>query len=82
MGVTNKKSITELLRAKTGVSIAKFAKNNRVTRQSVYDAIGGRGSRRVRIAIANGIGIPPSMIWPGNLAETKIIDDLHFMGRQ
>lgn len=79
MNIPNKKSITELLRAKTGVSITKFAKNNHVTRQSIYDAITGKGARRIRVEIAKSIAIPPSMIWSDNDRTTRTIDDLHYM---
>jgi len=80
MSLTGKKSISELLRAKSGVSISKFAKNNRVTRQTVYDSIKGKGSRRIRVEIAKKIAIPPSMIWVDNDYVTKTVDDLHYLG--
>ncbi len=80
MNATNRKSISELLRAKTGTSIAKFAKNNHTTRQSVYEAMDGRGSRRIRVKIAKAIGIPPSMVWEANNRATKIADDLDYLG--
>ncbi len=79
MSLTVKKSIIELLRAKSGVSIAKFAKNNHVTRQSIYDAIDGRGARRIRIKIAQTVNIPPSMIWSDNHKTTKLVDDVYYL---
>ncbi|MDD2801277.1 MAG: hypothetical protein PHE96_07455 [Methylococcales bacterium] len=79
MSLTVKKSIIELLRAKSGVSIAKFAKNNHVTRQSIYDAIGGKGARRIRVEIARTVEIPPSMIWSGNHKTIKLVDDVYYL---
>ncbi len=79
MNITNKKSIIELLRAKSGVSITKFAKNNNVTRQSVYEALEGKGARRIRVEIAKAVEIPPSMIWTDNLRATRIVDDLDYL---
>lgn len=80
MNSSSKKSIIELLRAKSGGSITKFAKNNRVSRQSVYEAMAGNGARRIRIEIAKAIELPPSMIWRDNNNATKVVDDLHYMG--
>lgn len=80
MNLSSRKSIIELLRAKSGGSIARFAKNNHVSRQSVYEAMAGNGARRIRIEIAKTIGLPPSMLWRDNNNAIKVIDDLHYIG--
>lgn len=79
MGLQNKKSMSGLLRVKTGVSITQFAKNNKTSRKSVYDALDGMGSRRIRVAIAKTLGLPPSMLWQDNDTVTKMVDDLHYI---
>jgi hypothetical protein len=32
------------------------------------------------MAIAQSIELPPSVIWPHNKVEVRMIDDLHYMG--
>lgn len=82
MNVINnlQKTITQQLRAKTGQSITKFAVTHKVTRKCIYDAVTGAGIRRIRVAIAKSIELPPSVIWPHNRIEIRVIDDLHYMG--
>lgn len=73
------KNILKQVRDKTGTSITNFAKHQKVSRKCIYDAVTGGGVRRVRIAIAQTLELPPSVIWPGNHAHTRIIDDLHYL---
>ncbi|MCX7092589.1 MAG: hypothetical protein NTY50_03960 [Methylobacter sp.] len=82
MNVVNhlQKTITKQLRDKTGHSITHFASENKVTRKCIYDAVTGGGIRRIRVAIAKSIELPPSVIWPHNKVEVRMIDDLHYMG--
>jgi len=75
----NMKSIAKLLRQKSGCTVTKYAKNNKVTRQSIYDAMSGKGARRIRVQIAKTVEIPPSLIWGENDRITRMIDDVHYM---
>ena len=80
MNIIDKNAISGFLRDKSGKTIAQFARNNNVSRRAVYDAINGNGSRRIRVAIAKTVKIPPSMLWIESDNETKIVDDLHYLG--
>lgn len=71
--------IAKYLRDKTGCTICSFASSLNVSRQTVYESIRGRGSRRVRIQIAIKINITPSIIWEKNDYKIKIIDDLEYI---
>lgn len=79
MHTFNKNAITTLLREKTGLTIAQFAKNNGVSRKTIYNAINGGGSRIVRVSIAKVVNNAPSKLWDNNDLETQIIDDLFFV---
>lgn len=72
--------LTQHLRDKTGQSIKVFAAHQNVTRKCIYDAASGGGIRRIRVAIAQAIELPPSVIWPHNKTEIRMIDDLHYLG--
>ena len=74
------KIILKQIRDKSGISITDFAKRQKVSRKSIYDAVTGEGVRRIRVSIAKTLELPPSVIWPNNHAHTRIIDDLHYMG--
>jgi lambda repressor-like predicted transcriptional regulator len=80
MDSSNKNAITQLLRDKTSNSLVSFAKQHKTTRQSVYEAIEGKGSRRIRVEIAKAVEIPPSMLWANNPKTTRTVDDLHYIG--
>lgn len=71
--------IAQSLRDKTGISLAHFAKNLKVSRQTIYQSIKGKGSRRIRIEIAKNIEISPSILWGSNDDHVRIIDDLEYM---
>ncbi|MDQ7089428.1 MAG: hypothetical protein Q9M50_02120 [Methylococcales bacterium] len=51
---------------KKHIKITTFAKNNKVSRQLVYEAIKGQGTRRIRIEIALIMQRKPSEIWLKN----------------
>ena len=80
MTTIDKNAIAQHLRDITGDNIATYARKNHVSRKSIYDAIKGEGSLRIRVAIARAVKIPPSMLWSGNDSVTKIVDDIHYMG--
>lgn len=79
MNRSHKNAISQLLRDKTGLTITKFAKNNRVSRTNLYDALKGKGSRRLRVEIAKSVQIPPSLIWRDNHKTKKMIDDVYYL---
>ena len=79
MMTTEKNAITDFLRDKTGLNVAQFARNNSLSRKSIYDALNGGGGRNVRILIARAVNVPPSKLWTENDIETGIIDDLMFI---
>lgn len=61
-----------------GKTVGALARNLKVHRQSVYDALKGKGSRRVRVAIALAIGVPPSHLFPQLSFDAKSYDDCDF----
>ncbi len=79
MNAMNTKSIAQLLRTKSGLSVTRYAKENNVARQSVYEAMRGNGARSIRVKIAQTIEIPPSLIWNENDRITRMIDDVHYI---
>ncbi len=79
MNLNSNKSIAQLIRQKSGLQITQYAAKNGVTRQSIYDAIAGRGARRIRIKIARTVNIPPSMIWSNNHKTIKLVDDVYYL---
>jgi lambda repressor-like predicted transcriptional regulator len=82
MNLRHENAISKLLRDKTGLTITKFAKNNGVARTNLYDALKGKGSRRIRVKIAKSIQIPPSLIWQDNHDIKKMIDDVYYLKNQ
>lgn len=74
------KNILKQIRDKSGISITDFAKRQKVSRKCVYDALEGGGVRRIRIAIAKTLELPPSVIWPNNHPCKRVVDDMHYMG--
>jgi lambda repressor-like predicted transcriptional regulator len=74
-----KNSIAECIRKKTGRSLSMYARKLRVSRKSIYDAVRGDGSRRVRVEIARTLGLSPSIIWPDNNERRRVCDDLDYM---
>lgn len=77
-----KQAIAKTLRQKTGISLVKYAENLRVSRETIYKSMNGKGSRRIRVMIALDIGMPPSIIWNDNSTPIKLVDDLRFMEAQ
>ncbi len=73
-------AIIQTLKKKSGKTITCIAKDLHVSRQSIYDAISGKGSRRIRIYIAITIKYKPSTIWTNNNNIIKITDDYLFSG--
>jgi lambda repressor-like predicted transcriptional regulator len=61
-----------------GKTVGVLARSLKVHRQSVYDALKGKGSRRVRVAIALAIGVPPSHLFPQLSFDAKSYDDCDF----
>jgi lambda repressor-like predicted transcriptional regulator len=74
-----KNAIADELRDKTGLNVAQFARNNSLSRKTIYDAINGGGSRNVRLIIARAMNVAPSRLWTENDVETNIIDDLLYI---
>jgi len=74
----NKQAVVEWMKGK-GVTVIEFAKIHKVARQSVYSAIAGEGSRRIRVEIAVFLSKPPSLIWQGNKEESLLMDDYFYM---
>lgn len=71
-------AISELLRDKTGLTIKDYAKKLNVSRKTIYDAINGGGSSKVRVSIATAVNVAPSKLWTENNLRIQIIDDLMF----
>jgi DNA-binding XRE family transcriptional regulator len=71
-------AISELLRDKTGLTIKDYANKLNVSRKTIYDAIGGKGSSNVRVSIAIAVNVCPSKLWTENDVKTNIVDDLLF----
>lgn len=78
MMATEKNAITDLLRDKTGLNVAQFARNNGLSRKSIYDALAGGGSRKVRLIIARAVNVCPSRLWVDNDMFELVIDDVCF----
>ncbi len=73
------KLIIQCIEVKTGLSVEQFAKQNNVSRQSVYDSIKGGCSRNIRVKIALIAQTLPSLIWSDNPEETRILDDMRYV---
>ena len=71
--------ISGMLRDKTGNTLVSLAKDMKISRQSLYDAMKGNGSRKIRVKIAKIINVCPSMIWFENNGAKKVVDDFHFI---
>jgi len=71
-------SILEELRNK-GVKVSQLAKQFKVTRSTVYQAMDGYGSRAVRIEIAIIINKKPSELWTENRKQSRTDDALCLM---
>lgn len=71
--------IAQSLREKSGHTLCSFAKTLNVSRQTIYESIKGKGSRRIRIQIAINIKVAPSILWEKNDYKIKIIDDVEYM---
>lgn len=76
------KALANMIRTKTGLSISQLSRDTKVSREIFYRSMSGNGSRRIRVKISMIIGLSPSIIWPKNEADIKVIDDLRFMESQ
>ena len=64
---------------KKHTKVADLAQNNKVSRQLVYEAIKGQGTKRIRIEIVLIIERKPSEIWFKNNEKSLVIDDYFYM---
>jgi len=66
---------------KHGMTGGKIAKELGIDRANVYGAIrGGGGSRKIRVHIAQIIGLPPSILWEGIYqGSMMLLDDYEYM---
>lgn len=78
----NNKTLAKMIRTKTGLSISQISRNTKVSREIFYRSMSGKGSRRIRVKISIIIGLSPSIIWPKNKVDVRVIDDLRFMESQ
>lgn len=67
-------SILEQLQA-NDIRVGQFAKSLNVTRNAIYQAVDGGGSRNHRVEIASVIGKKPSELWTENDKESLRMDD-------
>lgn len=70
--------LCKTIKEKSGISITKLAKSWNVSRQSIYDALNGKGSRRLRVEIANIVGQKPSCVYEYTDRKAAILDDYEF----
>lgn len=73
-----KNLLAELLREKTGLKISEYAKEKNVSRKEIYEAIKGRGSRKIRIDIAIKLNYQPSILWGNKENIARKVDDIVF----
>ena len=76
MTSTNKIAISQQLREKTGDSIKQLAKNLQISRNALYAAFDGAGSRSTRVAIAATLETKPSTLWRTNDRVVRACDDV------
>jgi lambda repressor-like predicted transcriptional regulator len=76
MTTENKNTIAQQLREKTGEPITKLAKKLQVSRNSIYAALEGLGSRSMRVAIAATLETKPSTLWRTNDRVVRACDDV------
>ena len=65
------------LRSK-GKTVGCIARTLNVHRQCVYDSIKGKGIRRIRVYIAQIVGVPPSSLFSNLTYQAKAVDDADF----
>ena len=68
-------AIAQRLRAHTQSSIANYAKHHCILRQSAYETLDSKGSRRIRISIAS----IPSALSHDNHTRIRLVDDFDFL---
>lgn len=76
MNTENKNTIAQQLRDKTGVPISKLAKKLQISRNALYAAFDGAGSRSTRVAIAATLETKPSTLWRTNDRVVRACDDV------
>jgi len=74
----NKQAVVSWI-GEQGFTVIQLAKLHKVSRQTIYSAIEGSGSRRIRVIIAILINKAPSLIWQGNSEESLLVDDYWYM---
>jgi hypothetical protein len=65
------------LRSK-GKTVGCIARTLNVHRQCVYDSLKGKGVRRIRVHIAQIVGVPPSSLFSNLSYQAKAVDDADF----
>lgn len=76
MNTENKNTISLALREKTGKTIYKLAKELNLSRNALYSAFDGAGSRSTRVKIAALLNTKPSTLWRKNDRVTRACDDV------
>jgi len=71
-------AIAQILREYTQSSIANYTKHHCILRQSVYEALDGKGAQHIHVSIASSI-ISPSVLSHENHKRIKLIDDFDFL---
>lgn len=78
MTTSHSQMIIQGLKEINNTSVIEFAQINNVSRQSVYSAISGNGSRNIRVAIAKAVKTKPSFLWQHLDYEVVVIDDYRY----
>lgn len=74
------KEIIIKLLAERGKTTGHIASQLNVSYNSVYQAMNGGCSRRVRLAIAKTLNMSPSMLWAGEIKpHVLLVDDYEYM---
>lgn len=76
MTTENKNTIAQQLREKTGKTIYRIAKELDLSRNALYNAFAGEGSRSTRVKIAALLETKPSTLWRKNDRVTRACDDV------
>lgn len=70
--------LVKTIKERSGMSITKLAEFYKVSRQSVYEALNGAGSRNLRVELAHIIGKKPSCVYEYTDKKTALLDDFEF----
>jgi hypothetical protein len=74
-----RKSIALTLLNARGHTGGTLALKFKVSRSLVYQSINGRGSRKIRVAIAIILGKMPSFIWSSSPVVITVLDDYFYI---